>query len=119
MKQIIKMALNGREHTVELNDSAMAKQFLELGAFDTSVSEYAGSHYWGPIPHKLSAQEELKTSKPTKGGVYYADHLTALAIYFEDPGSIAPYVVYHLGDVPEDMSHLHFAAGRVGLKIGQ
>jgi hypothetical protein len=59
------------------------------------------------------------TSNPSKGGVYYADHLTAIAVYFDDPGSIAPYVVYHLGDVTEDLSHLRRAADRIKLQVGE
>jgi hypothetical protein len=91
---------------------------VQLAPFETSLSEYAGSHYWGSVPGKLSTADELRTSKPRKGSVYYADHLTAIAIYFDDPGSIAPYVVYHLGDVMDDLSDLRTARPRLRLKVG-
>jgi hypothetical protein len=114
----IKIELNGKEHAVELNGSKTANEFVQLAPFETSLSEYAGSHYWGSVPGKLSTADELRTSKPRKGSVYYADHLTAIAIYFDDPGSIAPYVVYHLGDVMDDLSDLRTARPRLRLKVG-
>src|SRR4051794_12975018 len=104
MNSKITMLLNDREHTIELIDSAMSRQFVEMLPFDAFVAAYAGSHYWGSIPRKISTPQDLKTSTPFKGGLYYADHLTALAVYFDDPGSIAPYVVYHLGSVVDDLS---------------
>jgi hypothetical protein len=114
----IKIELDEKEHAVELNGSSTANGFMQLAPFETSLSEYAGSHYWGSIPRKLSTADELKTSKPRKGNVYYADHLTAIAIYFDDPGSIAPYVVYHLGVVMDDLSDLRTAGPRLRLKVG-
>jgi hypothetical protein len=117
IKKTIKIELNAKEYTVELNDSEAARGLVQSAPFETSLSEYAGSHYWGSIPRKLATPKELKTSTPRKGRIYYADHLTAIAIYFDDPGSIAPYVVYHLGDVVEDMSDLYNAGSRIDLKV--
>ena len=117
MKKTIKMELNGKEYTVELNDSKAASGLVQSAPFETSLHKYAGSHYWGSIPKRLSTPKELKTSTPRKGSIYYADHLTAIAIYFDEAGSIAPYVVYHLGDVVEDMSDLYNAGSRIVLKV--
>jgi hypothetical protein len=117
MKNTIKIELNGKQYTVELNDSEIARGFVQSAPFQTTLSEYAGSHYWGSIPRKLSTSNDLKTSTPRKGRIYYADHLTAIAVYFDDAGSIAPYVVYHLGDVVEDMSDLYNAGTRIDLKV--
>ena len=50
MKKTIKIQLNGKEYTVELNDSETAGGFVQSAPFQTSLSEYAGSHYWGSIP---------------------------------------------------------------------
>jgi hypothetical protein len=112
----IKIELNKKEHAVELNGNA--NEFMRLAPFETSLSEYAGSHYWGSIPAKLFTADELRTSKPRKVSMYYADHLTAIAIYFDDPGSIAPYVVYHLGVVMDDLSDLRTAGPLLRLKVG-
>lgn len=117
MKNIFKIGLDGKEYSVELNDSKTANEFAQLPSFDTSLSRSGGSHYWGPIPRKLSTTKEMKTSNPQKGGVYYADHLTAFAVYFDDAGSIAPYVIYHVGDIEGDMSGLSNAGYRIKLKV--
>ena len=117
MKKTLKFELNGKDYTVQLNDSETAKEFAKTAPFETSLSEYAGSHYWGSIPKKLPTPVELKTSRPRKGHAYYADHLTAIAVYFDAPGSIAPYVVYPLGEVVEDMSDLRRAGSRIKLKV--
>jgi hypothetical protein len=117
MKTTIKIELNKQEYTIELNDSETAKGFVQSAPFATSLSEYAGSHYWGSIPRKLSTPKEMKTSTPRKGGIYYADHLTAVAVYFDDPGSIEPYVVYHLGDVVEDTFALRNAGRHINMKV--
>jgi hypothetical protein len=109
-----KIALSGTEYTFELNDR-IADEFCALLPFDTSVSRSGGHHYWGSIPQSLSTPDELRTSRPKKGGLYYADHLTALAIYYGDPGSIAPFVVYHLGDAVEDLSGLATSGSRITL----
>jgi hypothetical protein len=119
MGQIIKMELNGKEYTVKLNDNKIAEEFAQLLPFATSVSEYKMSHYWGYIPKRLSTPKEIKTSIPLKGSVYYADHLTAIAVYYDDPGSIAPYVIYHLGDVVEDMFELKNADYQIRLKVSE
>jgi hypothetical protein len=116
-RKTIELELNGKKYTVELNGSETAEAFAQCAPFQSSLSEYAGSHYWGAIPRNLPTPQNLKTSKPLKGSVYYADHLTAIAIYFDDPGSIAPYVVYHLGTVTEDMSALRNAGNRIELKV--
>ena len=50
MKTTIKIQLNAKEYTVELNDSEAARGFVQCAPFETSLSEYAGSHYWGSIP---------------------------------------------------------------------
>jgi|SRR3954447_10299626 hypothetical protein len=113
----IDVELNGKRYTVALNGSRTAEEFVECAPFTTSLSEYAGSHYWGYIPRRLSTLERLVTSQPRKGSVYYADHLTAIAVYFDDPGSIAPYVVYHLGDIASDLSHLEGAGSRIGMTV--
>jgi hypothetical protein len=116
-KETIELELNGIKYTVELNGSATAEAFAQCAPFQSSLSEYAGSHYWGAIPKKLPTPQNLKTSNPLKGNIYYADHLTAIAVYFDDAGSIAPYVVYHLGSVTEDLSALSNAGNRIELKV--
>jgi hypothetical protein len=118
MKKTLDLELHGKKHyTVELNGSRLSEEFAEAAPFTSSLSEYAGSHYWGTIPHRLSTPAELKTWRPQKGSLYYADHLTAIAVYFGDPGSIAPYVVYQLGDVLEDISGLRHAGARITVSV--
>jgi hypothetical protein len=117
MKRTIKIELNGKEYTVELNDSETAKEFVESAPFKTSLSKNNGNHYWGSIPKRLSTSKQLATSNPKQGGIYYADHLTAFAVYYNTSGSIAPFVIYHLGDVVEDMFDLRNAGSRINLKV--
>ena len=117
MKKTLDLELQGKHYTVALNGSRLSEEFAEAAPFTSSLSESAGSHYWGAIPHGLSTPAELKTSRPQKGSVYYADHLAAIAVYFGDPGSIAPYVIYHLGDVLEDLSGLRHAPSRITVSV--
>lgn len=102
----ITINLYGIDYTVELNDSKMAERFASMAPFKTSVTEYSSNHYWGAVPKKIEKQKELKTSQPVKGGFYYADHTTSLAVFYDDSRSIAPYEIYHLGNVVGDLSAL-------------
>lgn len=117
MSKRVLINLGGTEYMVNLNDSDMAKEFLSLIPFDTSVSEYSKNHYWGSIPRKIITQSELKTSQPEKGGFYYADHLTALSVFYEESGSIAPYEVYLLGYVEENLSELEIKPYRIRCSV--
>src|SRR3954468_13224467 len=90
-RDIMELELNGTMYTLELNGTETSAAFAQVAPFQSSLFESGGSHYWGAIPKRLPTPEHLKTSHPIKGSVYYADHLTAIAIYFADPGSIAPY----------------------------
>jgi hypothetical protein len=107
--------LGGADYKVSLNGHPIAEEFFALLPFDTTVSKSGGHHYWGSIPRKLSTPDSLATSSPKEGGLYYADHLTAIAVFYGHPGSIAPFTVYHLGDIVGDLSSLANGGPRLRL----
>ncbi|MGG7465287.1 cyclophilin-like fold protein [Plantibacter sp. YIM 135347] len=113
----IEIVLNGVAYTVRLNGTEAARELAQSAPFRTSLSQNAGNHYWGSLPHRLSTLEEAGTSVPREGRVYYADHLTAIAFYFEDSRSIAPYVLYPLGDITDDLSALRTAGNWIKLQV--
>jgi hypothetical protein len=113
----IDIELDGRRYKIRLNDSRTAREFADSIPFRTLLSGNGGNHYWGSIPNRLFTLKQLETSEPRKGHVYYADHLTAIAIYFDDGGSIAPYLLYPLGDITEDLSDLRNAQSLIELNV--
>jgi hypothetical protein len=116
MEKSMNLELNEKKYTVKLNGSITAAEFMQLTPFETSLSP-SGNHCYGPIPQRLSISEEYNTSNPRKGGVYYADHMQAIAIYYGDSGSIKPFMIVYIGDIHEDLSDLNKTGRRISLKV--
>ena len=116
MEKSMKFELNEKKYTVKLNGSITAAEFMQLTPFETSLSP-SGNHCYGPIPQRLSISEEYNTSNPHKGGVYYADHMQEIAIYYGDSGSIKPFVIVYIGDIQEDLSDLNKIERRISLEV--
>jgi hypothetical protein len=116
MNKIANIELNGNIYTVRLNESKTAQQFAESAPFEASLVA-AGNHCYGPIPEQLPVDRAQVTSNPHKGGVYYADHLQAIAVYYGDSGSIRPFEIVYIGDIQEDLSSLRGSRRQIALKV--
>lgn len=120
MEKIIKIELANKEYSVKMYDNQVAKNFVALGAFIISVSSSGGHHYWGGISKRLSTVKGLETSEPNKGMLVYEDHLQGIAVFYDYVGrTIAPYVVYPMGEVVEEeqLSELKNAGSRITFKV--
>jgi hypothetical protein len=116
MGKSLKIKLNEKSYIVNLNDSTTAEEFMRSAPFETSLI-VAGNHCYGPIPERLSIDKSKLTSNPHSGGVYYADHVQSVSIYYGDSGSIKPFEIVYIGDVQEDMPDLRGARHRVDLRV--
>jgi hypothetical protein len=116
MGRFIKIELNGKNYIINLNDSITAEEFARSAPFETSLI-VAGNHCYGPISERLSIDKSKITSNPHKGGVYYADHVQSVSIFYVDCGSIKPFEIVYIGDVQEDLSDLCGVRHRIDLGV--
>jgi hypothetical protein len=116
MKKIVNIEMNGLNYRVSLNESTTAQQFAKFEPFETSLVA-GGNHCYGPIPKRLPVDKAQVTSDPHKEGVYYADHLQAIAFYYGEGRNIAPFEIVYIGEVQEGMSDLLGATKRIELKV--
>jgi hypothetical protein len=117
MTKIMNIEINGSTYRVSLNESRTAQAFAKSAPFEASLVA-GGNHCYGPIPTRLPVDRAQVTSNPHMGGVYYADHLQAIAVYYADSGSIRPWEIVYIGDIQEDVSNLRgTSSNRVELKV--
>lgn len=112
----MRIELNGKTYLVNLNDSTTAEEFMRSATFETSLI-VAGNHCYGPIPERLWIDKSKLTSNPHRGGVYYADYVQSILIYYGDSGSIMPFEIVYIGDVQEDLSDLCGVRHRINLGV--
>lgn len=116
MGKSIRIKLNEKSYIVNLNDSKTAEEFVRSAPFETSLI-VAGNHCYGPIPKRLSIERSKATSNPHKGGVYYADHVQSVSIYYGEGCCIKPFEIAYIGDIEEDLSDLCRVKHRIGLVV--
>lgn len=75
------------------------------------------NHFYGPIPERLSIDKSKLTSNPHKGGVYYADHVQSIVIFYGNRRFIKPFEMVYIGEVQEDVSDLCNIKHRVDLEV--
>ena len=95
MGKSIKIELNEKSYIVNLNNSTTAEEFVRSAPFETSLI-VAGNHFYGPIPKRLSTDKSKITSNPHKGGVYYADHVQSVSIYYGEGCCIKPFEIVYM-----------------------
>lgn len=113
---MIEIKLGKKTYQVNLNHSATAEALAELLPFTVSFSS-CGNYGYGPLQKRLPVSSQHETSKPHKHGIYYADYIQSLVIYYEDGGNVAPFVLVHIGEIERTISALGKMNERIVLTV--
>lgn len=102
MDKKLKLTIDGKMFTANLNDNQTVNDILNLLPIKLTLQRYAGHEYYSRLPNKPSIQGVPMTSDAYAGGIYYYDGWGAFTVLYGD-AHIAPYEVVHIGDVNEDI----------------
>lgn len=98
-EQTMKIAIEGTEYEVLLDDNKTVKDILTNMPLDLSMVRYAGHEYYAELPF-TPVFDENRTSEIKAGHVYYWDGWNAFVINYVDY-DIAPYKVVHIGEISD------------------
>ncbi len=112
----LKIMMNGRGYTAELNDNVTAQDIAGMLPLEMNLRRYAEHEYYCPLTKKPSIKDAPMTSDAHAQGIYYYDGWSAFTILFGD-AHIAPFKVVHIGDIAEDVSYLASAGDMVKTSI--
>ena len=111
MKKTMKITLDGKEYDFWTEGNTLGEAIRKIVPLQIKLSRSADHEYYASLHEKIDFAEAEGTSHVKAGWVYFFKDWNALSINFKDM-DIAPYRVFVVGKVSEDMIPLLGTAER-------
>lgn len=99
-----------------LNDTAVAKEFMEILPQTMRLSRYADREYYGSINGRISAEGERKRTF-TKGEISYCPANNTFAVWFDKEEQTLGMDIIKIGEITSDYSALENMASSIELTV--